>query len=109
MQIKGLDKLNKQLKELEKLGENKQALLAGGYILQKLAQENAPVDTGFLRNSAYTEETQSGVEVGFTAEYAVYQEFGTETIPANGFFRKAVEDGSTQVVEKIIEILKGEI
>jgi HK97 gp10 family phage protein len=109
MQIKGLDKLNQQLKELEKLGENKQALLAGGYILQKLSQENAPVDTGYLRNSAYTEETQSGVEVGFTAEYAAYQEFGTETIPAKGFMRKAVDEGATEIIEKVKEVLKGEL
>jgi hypothetical protein len=37
----------------------------------------APVDDGFLRNSAYSEiEGLEGV-VGFKAKYAPYQEFGT--------------------------------
>lgn len=48
----------------------------GGLHLQRKSQEEVPVDTANLKNSAFTraEETTSQiiVTVGYTAEYAVY-------------------------------------
>jgi HK97 gp10 family phage protein len=45
------------------------------------AKQLAPVDTGNLRNSISTEVNRGGLggEVGPTAEYGIYQEYGTST------------------------------
>lgn len=51
------------------------------------AKQLAPVDTGNLRNSISTDVTGDGrhgamaAEVGPTAEYGIYQEYGTSTQP----------------------------
>lgn len=50
-------------------------LLAGGLIVQREAQEHVPVEYGNLRASAYTRKTPENehiVEVGFTADYALW-------------------------------------
>lgn len=58
---------------------------------------NAPVDTGFLRNSIESTFIGSGAAksmtgmVGVGANYAVYLEFGTSKMPAQPFFFPAVD------------------
>lgn len=51
-------------------------LMKAGLFLQRESQKIVPVDTGNLKNSAYTRKTGSGfsttVNVGYTAEYAIY-------------------------------------
>lgn len=50
-------------------------LLAGGLIVQREAQAHVPVEYGHLRGSAYTRKTPENdhvVEVGFSADYALY-------------------------------------
>ena len=52
------------------------ALKAAGLLLQRESQKLVPVDFGFLKASAYTRATGTGlatvVQVGYTASYAVY-------------------------------------
>ena len=51
----------------------------------------APVDTGFLRSSISTTITGNGnagimtAEIGPTAEYGIFQEYGTSTQPGQAF------------------------
>lgn len=51
-------------------------LVAAGLLLQKLSQAVVPVDTGALKNSAFTRVEGEGfstvVTVGYTMEYAIY-------------------------------------
>jgi len=54
--------------------------------------EAPAVDTGALRASGYVEPVQPGTwEVGFTAEYAAAEEFGTPRIEPRPYLRPAVE------------------
>ena len=55
------------------------------------AQKNSPVDTGRLRSSITFEEMDNGigVRVGTNVQYAQFQEFGTENMPAQPFLRPA--------------------
>lgn len=74
------------------------ALAAIGLQIENYARNNAPVDTGALRNSITSEvlSSEHAVVVGSNIEYAPYQELGTSRMDAcnsgQGFLRPAVED-----------------
>ena len=74
------------------------ALAAIGLQIENYARNNAPVDTGALRNSITSEvlASEHAVVVGSNIEYAPYQELGTSRMDAcnsgQGFLRPAVED-----------------
>lgn len=57
------------------------------------AQKNSPVDTGRLRSSITFEEKENGigVSVGTNVQYAKFQEFGTENMPAQPYLRPAMK------------------
>jgi HK97 gp10 family phage protein len=61
------------------------------------AKQLAPVDTGNLRNSISSDITGDGrhgamsAEIGPTAEYGVYQEYGTSTQPGQPFLGPAYD------------------
>jgi HK97 gp10 family phage protein len=88
------------------------------FSVQAAAQQNAPVDTGYLQNSIYTRTSESSgfgqigtptkpdsyafpeVEappddvtayVAVAANYGIYQEYGTRYMPAQPFLTPAVE------------------
>lgn len=56
----------------------------------------APVDTGALKNSGFTEENGNIMIVGFTVDYAPFQEFGTYKMAAHPFLTPAVEAEATE-------------
>lgn len=75
--VEGLDRvmrnLNEELKGIE--DRTTAGLLAAGAEVQRESQEHVPVEYGNLRGSAYTRKTPEdnlAVEVGYTADYAVY-------------------------------------
>jgi HK97 gp10 family phage protein len=103
--------------------------------IQAQAQQNAPVDTGFLKNSIYTvtsqdstygnagtppgdatmlpevaapeDETTAYVAVG--ASYGIYQEMGTRFQPAQPFLGPAVETVSQSfdaIMQKLESLLQ---
>lgn len=100
MAIKGLDKLNSQLDALKGIKTSK-ALLAGAYVLMGESQRNAPVDTGYLRDSHEAVETAAGAEMRINADYAYYQEVGTESTPAKGFVRQAIDEHTPDIVRAV--------
>lgn len=65
--------------------------------IQADAQALAPVDTGNLRSSISTTTTGDGrngtmtAEIGPTAEYGVFQEYGTSTQPGQPFMGPAFD------------------
>ncbi|MEM2281817.1 MAG: HK97 gp10 family phage protein [Candidatus Bathyarchaeia archaeon] len=52
----------------------------------------APARTGRLRSSIYSKASGWTVEVGASAEYAAYVEFGTRYMQAKPFLRPAIEE-----------------
>lgn len=72
--VKGLEDINKKLRKIAK--ESPKAVEAGAYagglLVQREAQLGTPVEYGNLQGSAYTQRIPLGVEVGFTAEYALF-------------------------------------
>lgn len=110
-----LEKIERELHDKAEAIVNKTAFEAQGR-----AQNNAPVDTGALRNSIYTVTKDSSgfkaaviavesmnqnvrtaeipvpdedltAHVGPSVEYAIYQELGTVKMPAQPFLIPAVE------------------
>src|SRR6266700_5356466 len=66
-------------------------------IIQELAQSNAPVRTGFLRDSITTEmidDFTGTVTVG--AYYGIYVEMGTRFMAAQPYFYPAVDEGRSR-------------
>lgn len=67
------------------------------YDIQADAQILAPVDTGNLRSSIGTTLTGDGrnrtmtAEIGPTADYGIYQEYGTSTQPGQPFMGPAFD------------------
>lgn len=61
---------------------NDNVVEAANYIEMR-SRSSAPVDTSFLKNSQYrntiTRKPNLRIQVGFSAKYAPYQEFGTGT------------------------------
>ena len=64
---------------LENLADVKvRALMKCGAIVENYAKQDAPVDTGRLRNSIHHEmEDDDTVDIGTDVEYAIFQELGT--------------------------------
>lgn len=68
-----LKNLNREIGDIE--GKTTAGLIAGGLMIQGEAQRRVPREYGNLVGSAYTRKAQVdaiAVEVGFTAEYAVW-------------------------------------
>ena len=59
--------------------------------LAAIAQSHAPVDTGFLRGSIIARPRGLQGEVVSTANYSIYQEFGTSKMAAHPFMTPAVD------------------
>lgn len=73
--------------------------------LKSRAVRHTPVDTGLLRNSWQVGEPAGGsIEVGNTAEYSAFVEFGHRTrggssfVPGQFFLRSAVDESREQFV-----------
>lgn len=86
------------------------ALRRTAYAIEADAKVLAPVDTGNLMNSISTTVTGDGrhgsmtAEIGPTAEYGVYQEYGTSTQPGKPFMGPAYDrqiGGYTEALAQI--------
>ncbi len=106
-EIKGLDELLKQLREIKKI--NPHALLAGALVLQRYSMENAPVKTGFLRNSIESRETTKGAEMIVKANYGFYVEFGSSKWSGKPFIRPAIDEHSNDIVKAVGEQIEKDI
>ena len=132
IEVKGVDKVLKRLEKLSDTKTIKQSMGKACAVVEAAAKQNAPKDTGALRNSITSKvENRNGHIEGtiFTPlEYAPYVEYGTGLFAESGgrkdvpwnyqddkgewhstsgqkphpFMRPAIEDNRN----KIIEILK---
>lgn len=108
--IQGLSQLLSKLSELEGIGDNPKAMLAGAFVLQRYSQENAPVgETGFLKGSISSREVTDGAEVFVGADYGFYQEFGTSKMQAHPYIRPAIDEHSQDIVNAVAEQIQKDI
>lgn len=106
--VEGLDKLKAQLRKLKDVDKAK-AMLAGAYTLQKYSMENAPVKTGFLKNSHSSRETKDGAEMVVGANYSYYVEFGTSKWSGKPFVRPAIDTHMDEIAKAVANQVEAEI
>lgn len=76
-----------------------------GFDVLAYATPFVPVDTGALRNSGQVEvETDTFVIVSWTAEYAIYQNFGTRFISGKFFANKGATGAKPGFIEAMQSI-----
>jgi HK97 gp10 family phage protein len=75
--------------------------LAGA--IKEMAQHLAPVRTGYLRSTIFTETAEWTVKVGASAPYAAYVEYGTRFMQGRRFLSRAVETHRSQLVNIVGE------
>lgn len=94
IKIVGLEKLQKKLKQNVQMGDVKRVVRHNGAEMQAKAQQNAPVDTGYLKRSIGIENTDGGMaaEVEPTADYAPYVELGTRFMEAQPYLKPAFDE-----------------
>lgn len=72
------------------------------------AKQFAPVDTGYLRQHIASKKTGVlSADVTSSAEYSVYQEFGTRKMAGKSFMRPAMAQESLFLFQKLQNLLKG--
>ena len=83
-----------------------------GFDLERIAKGKAPVDTGYLRRSIGTSFNWSSagatVEVGPTAYYGVFVEFGTRRMGAQPYMEPALNAVEAPFAKAILQ-LTGEV
>lgn len=102
LEITGLDKLQKKLKQNATLDDVKKVVRENGAQLQKRMQSKADFTkgyaTGTTKRSIGLEISNGGfvAEVGPETEYAPYLEYGTRFMDAQPFVRPALEEQKAQ-------------
>jgi len=104
--IKGFDSLQRKLSSIAELN-TKEAVLEGAGQLAEIVRNNAPVNTGFLKNSITVRETDGRADMVVGAPYAFFVEYGTSKMPAQPFIRPALDD--KQITAKVQSELKEEL
>lgn len=97
-----LKNLNKEIRAVQ--GRTEAGLKTAGLLVQRESQKKVPIDTGNLKASAYTQNKGAGVEVGFTADYAIYVHENEEAYHARGeakFLEKALIENKSKILEII--------
>jgi len=73
------------------VGAAQQGMVQTADTLAAAIQENAPVDTGNLRDSIYVATDGADVVIRIDADYAGFVEYGTSTRAAHPFIEPAIE------------------
>lgn len=100
--IAGMARLTAQLNQVG-LSFTVDDLAEGALIIAVYAEEGCPVDTGFLRSTVFVQEAGNDVEIGFSAEYASYVEFGTYKMAAQPFLRPAFDLAEDEALSAIVD------
>ncbi len=117
MELKGVNGIAKKLKGLaEKYPDAaKRALLAEGLDIQAESVKLAPVDTGRLRASAYTRESESGnpeVRTGYGVDYAIHVHERTESRHVVGeakFLEKPFDRARRGIFKRLADRIESEV
>ncbi|MCS7124780.1 MAG: HK97 gp10 family phage protein [Candidatus Bathyarchaeota archaeon] len=103
----GVEGLQKALRSLDESMQRavQEKLEKWAMEVREDAKALAPVRTGRLRGSIYAKTSGWTVEVGATAEYAIYVEFGTRHMQAQPFIRPAFEEHLPMLETAILDAL----
>ena len=115
VQIDGLAELNKVLSSLsaQVKPQLQKGLMKTGLQIVRQAKKLCPVDTGNLRSAIRAGKIEGGgVEItaggsGKTKDvnYAVYVEYGTRNMPAQPYFRPAIDQCMPSLIQNITDAL----
>lgn len=100
-------KLIAQLKALENIPWI--APVAAAERVAEIARNNAPVDTGFLRDHIFARHLSKSSEVVSEAPYSGFVEFGTRFMAAQPFLRPAVDENNQEILAAVAESIIGQI
>lgn len=103
--VGGMGRLMQQLDEVG-LAFTVDDLVPGADIIMRYAQDLCPVDTGYLRDSAFIKRESDDVQVGFDADYASYVEFGTYKMEAQPFLRPALDEAEPEALSAIVDAIE---
>lgn len=107
LQFIGLDVLEAAL--VKKIAAEKKAsnvVKKHGGQLQEKAMRHAPVDTGHLKNSIMLSISTFEAQVESTAEYAVYQEYGTRYQAGTPHIRPAYQETKRGFIDDMKKVIK---
>lgn len=100
--IGGMAKLTAQLNAIG-LAFTVDDLAEGALVIATQAENNCPVDTGFLRSTVFVREDGDDVVIGFEAPYASYVEFGTYKMAAQPYLRPAFDEAELEALSAIVD------
>lgn len=88
--------------------------MAGGYVVERAAKINAPVDTGNLRNSIMAfvivqSRTRVEVGVGTNVDYAEAVEVGTLRQQPQPYLRPAFDENEERIRAAVTRMLRKRI
>ena len=112
IEVKGLDKLQKKLKDNVTLDDVKKVVKKNGSDLQKLMQQKADFkkgyQTGATKRSIGLEITDGGftAEIEPTTEYSPYLEYGTRFMDAQPFVRPAWNEQNQKFKKDMQKLVK---
>lgn len=108
MDLKGLNEIFNAFDAVSKelAQARKRAFTRIGLIVKADAVKNAPIDTGNLRGSAFTNVEDDGVSIGFTASYAPFVHEMVDMKTADGrkgpkFLERAVKENEQRIIEEL--------
>lgn len=110
--VKGLEELEKKLKENVTMNDVKRAVRENGKELQKKMQEKADFkmgyQTGTTKQSIGLEIKDGGLtaESGPETEYSPYVEYGTRFMDAQPFVRPALEEQAQQFKSDLQKLMR---
>lgn len=110
MAVKGLDGILKNIAAAERTlsAARRTAFTRIGLIVKADAVKNAPVDTGNLRGSAFSEvQADKLVFVGFTAKYAPWVHENLEANFKKGgprFLARSVEQNRSRILKELAKV-----
>ena len=79
-----------------------------GLLAERYAKEEAPFDTGRLKNSISHDSDKDSAVIGTNVEYAPYQEFGTVKQPGgHPFLRPSVQNHIGEYRNRVLTRLRG--
>lgn len=107
VKVTGQDELLGRLEELADDGS--EAAVYGmeqwAQAVLELSQQLVPVDTGELHNSGYVERRGNGVEVGYSADHAIYVHEDMSAHHPNGGQAKFLEAAADQLQPELEEVV----
>uniref|UniRef100_A0A6M3K492 Putative capsid protein n=1 Tax=viral metagenome TaxID=1070528 RepID=A0A6M3K492_9ZZZZ len=112
--IAGVNEILKNLKASEILvGKGvSRGLKKAGLFLQRESQKVVPIDTGTLKNSAYTRHVGEGIKtivmIGYTTAYGIFVHENLKAQHKEGKQAKYLEDPMKKKRNEILAIIKHE-